>query len=152
LDDSASRTRLETELGPRGKSELPEDGDGEGVVHDGDGMFPAPPLLALHVPDPAPLPPVLPVLLVTAPRVRRRAIAANVSRSPAVDDVSIVLVPAADVKFGTLTLIGFDMTTEPPPGSLSLLLHSLSLLTTTVTILRAEFWTFSLRKYHLEKL
>jgi len=133
LDDSASLTRLETELGPRGKSELPGDGDGEGVVHDGDGIFPAPPLPALPVPDPVPLAPLLPPPPVTAPRVRRRAIAANVSRSPAVADVSIVLVPDADVKFGTLTLIGFDTTTEPPLASLSLPLQSFSLLTRTET-------------------
>jgi hypothetical protein len=97
-------------------------------------MFPAPPLPALHTLDPVPLPPVVPVPLVMAPRVRRRAIAANVSRSPAAADVSIVLVPAADVKFGTLTLIGFDTTMEPPFDSLSLLVHSLSLLTRTVII------------------
>lgn len=134
MDDNASRTRLEKELGPRAKSELPGDGDGEGVVHDGDEMFPAPPLPALPAFDPVPLPPVVAEPPVMAPTVRRRATAANVSRNPAVVDVSIVLVPAADVKFGTLTLIGFDTTMEPPFGSLSLLVHSFSLLTRIVTI------------------
>lgn len=132
MDERASRTRLETELGPRAKSELP--GDGEGVVHDGDEMFPAPPLPALLELDPVPLQPVVPVPLVIAARARLRAIAANVSRSPAAADVSIVLVPAADVKFGTLTLIGFDAPMEPPLGSLSLLVQSFSLLTRKVTI------------------
>ena len=108
-------------------------------MHEGDGMFPAPPLPAFPVPDPVPLVPLLPPPPVTAPRVRRRAIAANVSRSPAVADVSIVLVPDADVKFGTLTLIGFDTTTEPPLPSLSLLLQSLSLLTRRETSLYVEF-------------
>ena len=132
MDERASRTRLETELGPRGKRELPGDGEGEGVVHDGDGIFPAPPLPVPPTPEPVPLPPVPPPPLVTAPRVRRRAIAANVSKNPAVADVSIVLVPAAEVKFGTLTLIGFDTTTELPLDSLSLLLPSFSLLPRTI--------------------
>ena len=95
-------------------------------MHDGDGIFPVAP-----APEPAPMLPVPPALLVTAPKVRRRAIAANVSNSPAVADVSIVLVPAAEVKLGTLTLIGFDTTTELPLGSLSLLLDSFSLLPRT---------------------
>jgi hypothetical protein len=103
-------------------------------MHDGDEMFPAPPLPVLPALDPVPFPPVVRVPPVMAPRVRRRATAANVSRNPAAADVSIVLVPAADVKFGTLTLIGFDMTMEPPFGSLSLLVHSFSLLTGTATI------------------
>jgi hypothetical protein len=98
-------------------------------VHDGDGTFPPPPPPMLPAPDPVPLPPVLPPP-VTAPRVRRRAIEANVSSSPAAADVSIVLVAAADVKFGTLTLIAFETTTEPPLGSSW---HSFSLLTGTVT-------------------
>jgi hypothetical protein len=148
LDESASLTRLETELGPRGKSELPGDGDGEGVVHDGDGTFPPPPLPTLHAPDPVPLPPVLPPPPpVTAPRVRRRAIEANVSSSPAVADVSIVLVPAADVKFGTLTLIEFDTETEPPLGSSW---HSFSLLTGKVTSQHVESHTFLSDKYNLK--
>jgi hypothetical protein len=84
----------------------------------------------LPAPDPVPLPPVLPPPPVTAPSVRRRAIEANVSSSPAVADVSIVFVPAADVKFGTLTLIAFDTTTEPPLGSSW---HSFSLLTGNIT-------------------
>lgn len=112
LDDKAKRTRLDTELGPRGNKEDPDVGVEDGVLVEGEGLFvwilqpppicgplDPPPTLPTQVPRPPTVPP--------PPLVLRRAIAANVSNKPAGFVCSIPVELAAEVRLGTLMLIGF---------------------------------------------
>lgn len=76
----------------------------------------------------------------TEPRVLRRARAANVSNSPAVEDGSIWLPDSVEVKLGTLTLIGFVTTM----GQLLLFLALFELVTaSSLSMLQSLLWDSS---------